>query len=167
MLTDLHTAIVAHLLTNVPGLQTCAAYPDLSGSVAIPAVLVETGDSIEPAKDAGTEQLSLTTRWRAYCVYDPTQLNADLEVRNLAVTVALAVYLASRFGQPVSPAQITFIGEDGFKPELDGYLVWVVEWAHDIRLGASVWDGTGVIPTEINIAYEPDTGSGGTYETLT
>lgn len=162
MLTDLHTAVVAHLSADVLGLQTCAAYPDLQGSVPIPAVLVETGDNIEPAKDAGTEQLSLTTRWKAYCIYDPSQANADLEVRNLAVTVALSVYLASRFGQPVGPAKIVFIGEDGFKPELDGYLVWAVEWEHDIRVGASIWDGAGVVPSEVNFTNEPN----GAYEPL-
>jgi hypothetical protein len=158
VLTDLHNAIVARLLADVAGLQTCAAYPELDhdSRIAIPGVLIETDSSIEPAKDAGTDQLCLTTRWRAYCIYDPNQPNADLEVRNLAVTVALAIYLASRFGQPVGSAKITSISEDAFKPELDGYFVWAVEWEHDIRVGTSIWDGVGVMPTEINVSFNND-----------
>lgn len=164
MLTNLHNAIVAQLLLDVPGLNTCEAYPDMDTRINLPAVLIETDDSIESAKDEGTEQLCLTTRWRAYCVYDPNLPNANLEVRNLAVTVALAIYLAGRFGQPVDPAKIISIHEDDFKQELDGYLVWAVEWEHDLCVGTSAWDAAGVTPTEINIAYAPDTGSGGTYE---
>lgn len=159
MLTDLHTAIVARLTTDMPTLQTCAAYPDLQRRVVLPAVLVDIPE-LYPSVDAGTEQLGLTASCRALCIYDPKQANADLEVRNLAAMVAYNIYKASRFGQPVSPAKIRRIGEDAFEPELDGYLVWVVEWIHDIQIGNSIWDGAGVTPSEINVsslgaAHEP------------
>jgi len=155
VLTDLHNAITARLLLDVTGLQSCAAYPDLDhdSKIILPGVLLETAPSIEPAKDEGTEQLCLTVKMRAYCIYDPILDNADLEVRNLAITVAHAVYKASRFGQPVGAAKINFVGEDNFKEELEGYKVWSVEWDHDIRVGTSVWDGDGVLPTELYVSF--------------
>jgi len=158
VLTNLHNAIVAHLLANVAGVQSCEGYPELDGDagIKIPGILIETDSTIEPGINDGTERLCLTTRWRAYCLYDPNSPNADLEVRNFAITVALTIFLASRFGQPVQPAKITFIGEDGFKPELDSYLVWVVEWEHGICVGDSVWDGAGVLPTELNVSFNDE-----------
>jgi len=159
VLTDLHNAIVTRLQTDMPELQSCETYPDLNhdSSIALPGVLIEMDTGIEPATDDGTDRLCITTRWRAYCIYDPNQPNADLEVRNLAVSVAVKIKLASRFGQSVNPAQIVHIGEDAFKPELDSYLVWVVEWEHGICLGTSIWDSVGVTPTEINVSFNDDT----------
>ncbi|WP_353269849.1 hypothetical protein [Wolbachia endosymbiont (group A) of Myopa testacea] len=40
---------------------------------------------------------------------------------------------------------------DGFRPELDAYLVWMVEWSNEVHIGKSIWLGTEVISHIIEI----------------
>lgn len=166
MIPELSDAIVARMLTDVPGLQACIPYPQFGALTPLPALLIDTGPSISPAQDEGTEQLCLTTGWRGYCVYDPALSNAQLEVCDLALTVAHAIYKASRFGLPIGAAKIGQIRQETSKPELVDYLTWVVEWSHDVRIGTSVWDGAGVVPTEVYFSYEPDAQPPGSTHTL-
>lgn len=156
MITELANAIITQIQTDVPGLQSCLNYFDFDKNTQLPAFLVETDPTFKPAMDAGTEQLCLTVGWRGYCVYDPLVSNAHLEVRDLVLTVTHAIYKASRFGLQIGAAKITQLREETTKVELVDHLTWVVEWTHDVRIGDSVWDGVGVIPTEVYFSYEPD-----------
>lgn len=142
MLTALHDAIVARLSADLPTLQTCARYPKLEGNVPIPAVLIDC-EEITP-DDQGSATLDVTVRFVAYCIVDPVLPGAELEVRNLAATVAVRVFQEEDFGQPVGSARIVRIGEDDFRPELDGYFVWAVEWTHDMSLGEDYWQGAPI-----------------------
>lgn len=148
MLNALTDAIIARLSADLPTLGTCAAYPKLEQSVALPAVLVECAE-LTP-DDQGSATLDLTARFVAYCIYDPVAVDCEKQVRDLALTVAIRVFQEENFGQAVSGSRIVRIGEDDFKPELDGYRVWAVEWTHDLTVGEPVWQGvpvTGAVPT--------------------
>lgn len=148
MLIELTDAIITRLSADLPTLGTCAAYPKLEQSVALPAVLIECAE-LTP-DDQGSGKLDLTARFVAYCIYDPVAVDCEKQVRELALTVAIRVFQEMTFGRPVSSARIMRIGEDDFKPELDGYRVWAVEWAHDITVGEPIWKGTpvtGAVPT--------------------
>ncbi|GAA5785106.1 hypothetical protein [Chitiniphilus shinanonensis] len=60
-------------------------------------------------------------------------------------------------------AQFAQAGEDAFKPDLNGYLVWLVEWTHEIHLGELAWpypDQTGI---QVLFGIAPDVGAGGDY----
>lgn len=148
MLDSLHTAIIARLTADLAGVY-CAAYPKLERTITLPAVLVEL-DELEP-DDFGNEPFDCQARCTAYCIYDPTATNAELEVRNLAATVAVRVSQEADFGIEVAKkAEVLRVGEDSFKPELDGYLVWAVEFQVGIHIGEDVWaanpaDGVSVI----------------------
>jgi len=50
----------------------------------------------------------------------------------------------------ISPAEFISADVDGFKPELDAYLVWMVEWVHELHVGKSVWSA-GIMPHVIEI----------------
>lgn len=143
MLTDLHDAIVERLSADLPTLGTCAAYPKIRQSIALPAVLIECAE-LTP-DDQGSATLDVTARFVAYCIYDPVAEDCENQVRDLAITVAVRVVQEATFGQIVSSARIVRIGEDDFKPELDGYRVWAVEWTHDLTLGEAVWQGVPVV----------------------
>ncbi len=155
MLDSLHTAIVDRLAADIPGLGTCAAYPKIERKVALPAVLVEL-DELEP-DDFGEGPFDCWARFTVYCIYDPVATDAELQVRNLAATVAVRVSQEEEFGaaEVVKAAEVLHVGPDGFKPELDGYLVWAVEFQIGISIGEAVWaanpaDGVSVITVGVD-----------------
>ncbi len=171
MLTNLHNAILTGIQAAMPSLPTVAAYPKVKKKITLPAVFIELAEMTQD-DDAGTEELCLITRWEARVIYDSISLSSldwtgmpdgELEARNLAAQVALTIYKASRWGlTDVGVAKITEIIKDEFKPELAGYLVWLIGWTHTVRLGDSIWapDG-GTQPTEVYINFD-----GGPYEDI-
>lgn len=158
MLTSLHKKIVLELKRVFRTIPTCEAYPELQRKIVIPALFVEL-DDLTPTADAGTEQLPVDARFACYVVFDRTEENDRLKAANLAAAVALAVKKVGRFGEPVGPARITRIAQDESKRELYGFTVWAVEWLHDMRLGESVWDGAGVVPTSVWLGFSPEIGA--------
>jgi hypothetical protein len=123
----------------------------------LPAVLLEL-DELEPGDDPGTGETALIGRFRAYAVYDPNQQQADLQVRELAARIAMAIN-HENWGLPIGIARFTQAGADGFKPELDGYLVWIVEWTHEFHLGEVEWLWPDE-SLEIMLGLYPETGPG-------
>lgn len=156
MISEIATAILNQVQTDVPALQACIKYPDFDGATLLPAFVLDTNTTFDVVQDEGAEQLCLKSAWRGYVVYDPVVTDSYVQVRELVLTVSQAIYQASRFGIQMGNATISSIYEDTTRTELAGKLVWVIDWTHDIRLGTSVWDGTGVIPTEVYFSYEPD-----------
>jgi hypothetical protein len=142
MLDAIHAAIIARLSADITGLQTCAAYPKLQRKVSIPAVLLEL-DGLEE-DDFGDGTADFTARFTAYCIISPNDTDADMSVRNLAATVAVRVSQEADFNVDAvqRSAEILRVGEDSFKPELDSYLVWAVEFQLGITLGETVWSAT-------------------------
>jgi hypothetical protein len=52
----------------------------------------------------------------------------------------LAVLLRLQtWGLEVEPAEFGQAMQDWTKPELDGYVVWLVEWTHQLYLGVEEW----------------------------
>ncbi len=51
----------------------------------------------------------------------------------------------------ISPAEFILAEIDGFRPELDAYLVWLVDWIHEIHVGESVWAEGDIRPHIIEI----------------
>ncbi|MFP3022150.1 MAG: hypothetical protein ACEY3K_04165, partial [Wolbachia sp.] len=87
---DLHNAICTTLKREIPAIQTCEIYPSIRKELLAPAVFVELA-SLEPGKDAGTEELALKARFEARIVIDSTIENAAIIVRTLAAEVAKVV----------------------------------------------------------------------------
>jgi len=132
-LTDLHRAIESTLRAALPGVDV-ASYPDLAGRVSLPLVVLELSE-FEPGTDPGTGELALEAIMQARLVMDPNQTDAELYCRQLAARLAVAVHQARSFCQPVTPARIRQLGPDGFRADLDGYLVWLIEWQHELHIG--------------------------------
>ncbi len=115
-----------------------------------PAIFVELA-SLEPGKDSGTEELALKARFEARIVIDSTIENAPIIVRTLAAEVAKVVNKNTWNVKNVSPGEFISGGEDGFRPELDAYLVWMIEWVHTIHVGRSIWKEGKFMPHKIEI----------------
>lgn len=154
-------AVVAHLEGAFPAVPTVQLYPRLRQKITSPALLVELADA-DGAADPGTGELAVTARLELRAVVDraPTApgQSPDLAALGLATSAALAVYAAGRFGLAVGPAQHLRIEPDHFKPELATYAVWLVTWTHEVRLGADLWTGEGIIPTEVWAGLSPEIG---------
>lgn len=153
---DLHNAILSDITSNIAGIATSGAYPKLQAAIAVPAVFVDLV-SLEPGVDPGTNQLALVARFEARVIVNSND-NGPMKVRELAVEIAKVIN-QKQFGMKVSCAKIVGISPDTFAPELDVYDAWLVEWEHEFDIGVSVWDGTGIIPTEILLGYSPEIGT--------
>ena len=156
-------AIVAHLQATFPTVPTVEEYTTLRRKIGAPAIFVEFADGTQEG-NPGTEQLPLAARFEARVVFDmaPTTgvKHPARSCLALALSVAQAIFKQGRFGPGAGSAGNFRVEPDSFKPELAGYAVYLVEWTHEIRLGDSIWDGAGVLPTEIWVGYSPEIGAG-------
>lgn len=159
-LSALHTSITAAIRAQFPDLKDVGAYPRPGELVKTPAVYFEL-DSIEVTdpKDLGTEQVHCALTFNAYCVvsYKGT---AKLATRLLAASV-MSWLRGKRFGQPIGIAQPMSADPDNFAGDASGeYECFRVMWRHEpVYLGTSVWDATGVVPTEVYLGIDPNTGA--------
>ncbi|TVS85311.1 hypothetical protein COM43_004410 [Wolbachia pipientis] len=145
---DLHQKICTTLKEEIPAIQTCEVYPTIRKELLAPAIFVELS-SLEPGKDPGTEEFALRARFEARVVVDGR--NSSIVVRSLAAEVARVVNKNTWNVDNVSAGEFISAEVDNFRPELDAYLVWLVEWAHEMHVGKSVWSEAGIKPHIIEI----------------
>ncbi len=150
ILTELHKAICRILKKEIPAIQACEVYPTIRREIIAPAVFVELV-SLEPGKDPGTEELALRARFEARIVVDGTVEDSQVAVRELAAAVARVVNKNTWNVENVSAGEFISGGGVDFSPELDAYLVWMVEWVHTIHVGRSIWEKGKFRPHKIEI----------------
>ena len=148
-LKDLHDKICTTLKKEISAIQTCEVYPAIRKELVAPAVFIELS-SLEQGKDPGTEELALKARFEARIVVDGIVEDSSLVVRSLAAEVARVVN-KNTWEKNVSPAEFLSAEPDGFRPELDAYLVWMVDWSHQLHLGKSIWTENKIKPHTIII----------------
>jgi hypothetical protein len=107
--------------------------------------------SLEPGKDPGTEELALRARFEARVVVDGTVENSSIVVRSLAAEVARVVSKNTWNVKNIAPGEFLSAEVDNFRPELDAYLVWLVEWTHELHLGKSIWEKGKIKAHRINV----------------
>ncbi|WGS51754.1 hypothetical protein LFL96_04910 [Paraburkholderia sp. D15] len=149
--------MTAHLRERLPDVPAIDAYPRIGKRIPTPCIAIEMSE-MEPGHDPGNGQTSLIGRFQARAIVDPLGPHADLAVRQLAARIACAVQ-GETWGVPVTPAKLVQIGDDPFKPELDAYLVWLVEWTHEFDLGdvTQPFPGSGAV---VVWGVDPETGNG-------
>lgn len=126
------------LKKEIPAIETCEIYPAIRTTIMAPAVFVELS-GFEKGNDPGSEELALRARFEARVVIDSTIENSRLTVKLLASEVARVVNKNTWNVENISPAEFLSAEIDGFRPELDAYTVWLVEWVHELHLGESIW----------------------------
>ncbi|MCU0121310.1 hypothetical protein N8H74_23845 [Pseudomonas sp. B2M1-30] len=155
-LDQLYQVIEQHIQDHLPGVRTVATWPDLEGSIALPAVLVELAE-MEPGLDPGTGETGLNCKFEARVITDP--IAADHHRQAVFIAGQLAVLLRTQcWGVKVEPAEFVQAMPDWTKPELDGYTVWVVEWTQQIYLGEAQWPWPDQPPGTLLLGVEPDAG---------
>ena len=153
MIEDLLTSIRNTILAD-ENFRSCLIYPDARGEIIAPAVFLEVAN-YSTGSDPATEELSLIANIEARVVVDSISENAELICQNLACKIASIAHLNS-FGCKVSPAKISGISRDSFKPDFDPYICWLVEWSHQFHVGESVWKEDGVRPHILVIGMKHD-----------
>jgi hypothetical protein len=139
-------------ILNSPNIQSCLIYPNPRGEIIAPAVFLEIA-GYNAGDDPVTGELSLIANAEARVVVDSTIEDAETVCQLLACEIATVAHLNS-FGCEISPAKVTGITRDFFKPEFDMYLCWLVEWQHEVHIGNSIWLENGVLPHKIFVNGE-------------
>lgn len=133
--------------------QSCWIYPEARCDFEAPAVFLEIAN-YAAGSDPATSELSLVANIEARVVVDFLVENAELECQKLACNIANLAHLNS-FGSPVSPAIVSSVMRDAFKPEFDAFICWLVEWTHEFHLGTNVWLKSAIPPHRLHINREP------------
>jgi hypothetical protein len=139
-------------ILSSPNIQSCLIYPNPRGEIIAPAVFLEIA-SYEAGDDPATGELALIANVEARVVVDSTIEDAEIICQSLACEIANLAHLNS-FGCEISPAKVTGITRDFFKPEFDMYLCWLVEWNHGLHVGDSIWSEIGVSPHTLHVGGE-------------
>lgn len=158
-MTELHATITAALRAKFPGLATVEFYREDRTEVTTPAMLLDVPDwEGAPAIDPGTGQLAVTMRFEAEIIMGFRTPDVKLAVRELAA--ALCVFLHKRRwpGGKTGPAEQIHAYKSDFKPQLDQYEVWAVEWHQVVHLGDSIWTNDGIVPQTVFLGQAPEIG---------
>nr|BDD44938.1 hypothetical protein 14 [Coxiellaceae bacterium] len=160
-LTSLQQTIQRTLRRQLANVCTCEWYPVMRQAMVAPAVLLEL-TAMYPAENAGTQALALQLRFEARVVVDYGVDQAVLAAAQLALQLACVVN-NNTWDCPVTPARLIQATPDAFRPELDAYSVWLVEWQQQGRFGQSVWarDASDTAPHTVTVGIETTTGEKG------
>jgi hypothetical protein len=155
-LDQLYQAIEQHLVSNLSGIKAVSAWPNIKDRIALPVVFLEMAE-MEPGVDIGTGETSLICRFEARIIVDPIRPQHCQQAAHLAAQLAVLLRLQT-WGLAVEPAEFVQATQDWTKPELDGYVVWLVEWTHQIYLGVEEWPWPDEPPGSLVINVEPGDG---------
>jgi hypothetical protein len=155
-LDQLYQAIEQHLVSNLSGIKAVTAWPNIKDRIALPVVFIEMAE-MEPGVDIGTGETSLICRFEARIIVDPIRPKHCQQAAHLAAQLAVLLRLQT-WGLAVEPAEFVQATQDWTKPELDGYVVWLVEWTHQIYLGVEEWPWPDEPSGSLVINVEPGDG---------
>ncbi|WP_397453760.1 hypothetical protein AB3472_13755 [Pseudomonas lurida] len=163
-LSQLYQAIEQHLTDHLSGVQSVVFWPEIEENrgIPLPSVFLEMAE-FEPGIDTGTGESSLICKFEARVIVDPIKPNHHEQAVHLVSQLAVLLRQQS-WGLDVNVAQFVRATQDWTKPELDGYVVWVVEWTHQVYLGVEVWPFPEEKPSMLKLnldAYRGDDNPGG------
>lgn len=162
-LSQLYHAIEQHLTEHLSGIKAVVFWPDIQENqgIPLPSVFLEMAE-FEPGIDIGTGESSLVCKFEARIIVDPIQANHHEQAVHLVSQMAVLLRQQS-WGLEINVAQFERATQDWTKPELDGYVVWVVEWTHQVYLGVEVWPFPEEKPSmlRLNLEAYPDIDSPG------
>lgn len=161
-LRAMHDAIVAEISAAFPVFQTVEFYRPDRKEMPTPACILELDElPTSPDSDPGNGQQAQEARFVAHLVIGFLTNNARLEIRLLASAVSAFLHERRWAGVTCDHAIVAGAYEDDFKPELDQFECWRVEWSHIVFIGTDVWDETGAVrPQTVFMGQSPDIGAG-------
>lgn len=164
-LTELHATITAAIQAQFPGLATVEFYREDRTDVTAPACLLDVPEwEGDASVDPGTGQLAVMMRFEAEFIMGFRTPDVKLAVRELAAAFSVFLHQRRWPGGKTGPAEQIHAYKSDFKPQLDQYEVWCVEWHQVVHLGDSVWTNEGIVPTTVFLGQAPEIGTGNEAE---
>lgn len=157
-LDQLYTAIEDHIRQALPDLVYVAMMPDPMTSLPVPAVVLEVAE-FEPGTDRGTGETSLIVRFEARVLLGAEMPGCQHQAAYIAAQLT-GLLRNQSWGLELELAEFVRAAQDWTRPELDGYVVWVVEWTQQVYLGEQEWPWPDQPPGSIVWGISPDTGPG-------
>jgi len=156
-LIDCADALAGRLRAALPDIPVISADPPPQGprSLRVPAVYLDM-DSIETMRPSGDARMLTDVRWQARCLVSANEARADWMVRALAVRVAQTLLDICRPLPGHGHIHMLTASDDAFRPEVDGYKVWVVEFAVEMALGEL--EPPGIPPSTVYLGLHPNIG---------
>jgi hypothetical protein len=137
MLSDLHTELIDYLTGKMPGVTVAAFTPDIrqQRTLALPACLIELA-TIEPFSDFGNhrDKSRVYLNFEARLLVDPIVADGWVDLKEFAAVAWWALRDFAPQTAGVGPINLKRAGEDVFKPGLDGFMVWLIEWEQEAYL---------------------------------
>lgn len=154
----LFDAITGSIRAAFPAFRRVEVYDAAQSRLDIetPACLVDLVE-LEPTDDPGTGQLAAIAHFEAMVLISFRHPTPKREIVKRASALALHV-TGQRWAMPVEPATVTAIAPSDFRPELDQFEIWAVEWRQTIHIGESIWGDEGVPPSQVLAGWSPDIG---------
>jgi len=141
---------------QLPNVHYCGHYPSRMDAITVPAVLIELVE-LEPGTDLGTEELVLVAHFEARVIM---QVNASPEpIQTLVLSVLQWLNDMNNYPTKVTKPNIKQALPDAFAPDTHAYQVWQIHWSQSLRMGPSVWEGEGIVPSQIWLGQSPDIGA--------
>lgn len=157
-LDALYQAIEDQVREAIPGLEAVCFPPGAVTTVPVPMVLLELAE-LEPGVDQGTGETAVIARFEARAIVGAEQHDCYQQAAFIASRLAVLLRMQT-WGQEVGVAEFVRASQDFMRPELDGYVVWVVEWTQELYLGAEEWPWPNQPPGTLMLGFSPDTGAG-------
>lgn len=157
MIAELHDALLARLRDAMPGC-TVAAYPRWDARIPLPVAALSLEDMERLDEQVGDGRTAIDCRFALRIIAAPEQENAHLLIRVLAANVLHAL---DRTFRPLpghaGHVRVARASDGDFVPELEGYLVWTVEFAIELHTGQI--EPPGTTPSELWLGFAPRIGA--------
>ncbi len=155
------SAVVAAVKDHFGGrLAVVGGYDEIAddGVIDSPAVLIGI-EGFSEGSDRGDDRVPLKCQVSAQCILSVKTENVQVQVRAFAAEF-LSVIRRNKFdfGVDVSFPEGLDARPGVLRPGDNGYDSFEVTWDQELYLGESVWDGSGVVPTEVWVSQNPEIG---------
>lgn len=155
----LYSSITAAIQAQFPELVTVEFDCEDRKGLRLPACLLEiTEMENAPDDDNGTGQLPMECRFTAEIILGFKTPKVKREIRKLAAAMAVWLRMRRWPGVPCNAARVIGAYTDEFRPELDQFEVWRVEWSQVVHMGAED-DGDGQAATDVRASWSPRIGA--------
>lgn len=149
-LGQVYTAIEEHIKAAIPGLVYVGTMPEGRACIDPPAVVLELVGFEDADKDPGTGEVAVDTRFEARVIVGQEEDNCLHIAAFVAAQLTVLLRMQS-WGLAVEFAQFVRAERDWSRPDLDSFVIWVVEWTQIIYLGKEEWPWSDMLPADLDL----------------
>lgn len=158
-LDSYHAAVSDHIAAELPWLKSVDDYPEQFEKLSTPCAFFGVVDWDRAEDQRMTGELSVVLSCQLLVVFGQAGQVSSKAVRNAAMAMSVKID-EQRFGLEVDPAQFVSAAPWAFDPDLDQYVVWAVNFVHQIEVGEDQFDLVpDFLPSQVNVGQVPKNGA--------